>query len=72
MSKAPKIQFILEKTGNGKNAHNYALFACRGEGRGCSRNKYRSRLKHCDDCVATNNGNETLAELNTRLQRGDA
>jgi len=66
MSK-PQVQFVMEKVGD-----DYVLWACRGEGRGCTRNRYRSRKTHCEDCVACRDPNETLESIIKRLARGDA
>jgi hypothetical protein len=63
----PELSFIMEKRGK-----KFMLFACRGVGRGCPRNKFRSRRVHCDDCVPADDENETLEHFKTRLERGDA
>lgn len=63
----PKLEFILVKNAVGK----FELWACRGEGKGCARNKWRSQKKQCEDCVLADE-KETLAELDARLRRGDA
>ena len=67
----PELSFILEKTGDGHSTLDFTLFACRGAGRGCKRNKYRQMKIHCPDCVEAN-PTETLAKLKSRLARGDA
>jgi len=67
-----QLTFIMERTGPGRGEENFRLWACRGEGRGCQRNKHRANAKHCDDCLPADNPNETLAEFQARLQRGDA
>lgn len=72
MSDKPNLQFIMEKLGAGNGPGAFAFWACRGEGRGCARNKYRSRKKHCDDCVPAHDPNETLGALQERLKRGDS
>jgi hypothetical protein len=64
---APELSFVMEKVGS-----EYQLWACRGEGRGCPRNRYRTRKVHCADCVPCHDGNETLTSIVARLQRGDA
>ncbi len=66
------IRFVMEKVGAGNGPDAFKFWACRGERRGCARNKYRSRKKHCEDCVPCENPNETLRELKARLDRGDA
>lgn len=71
MSGKPTISLILERIGSGNTTADFRLWACRGEGRGCARNKHRTSAKHCDDCVATI-VSETLEELQSRLDRGDA
>ena len=47
------------------------LWACRGNGRGCKRNRYRKSVP-CDDCFGPLPEHLTLAEVEERLQRGDA
>ena len=65
MSK-PDIEFIMERSGSG-----FAMYGCRGAGKGCNRNKYRESKKHCDDCVLAD-PNETIGDFKTRMERGDA
>lgn len=61
------LQFILAKDARGA----LRMWGCRGEGRGCPRNRYRSAKKPCDDCVLADE-RETLGEFQARLNRGDA
>lgn len=68
----PEMQMILEKIGPGRAEKDFVLYACRGEGRGCSRNKYRSRKVHCEDCVGPLDEKKTLGEIYDGLKRGDA
>jgi hypothetical protein len=62
------IQTILYRDTDGK----LKLWACRGVGKGCTRNKYRTSAKPCDDCVLAHDENETLEQLYARVNRGDA
>ena len=62
------IDMILAKDENGK----FALWACRGEGKGCPRNFYRKNKKPCEDCYGPLDENLTLAEVQEQLNRGDA
>jgi hypothetical protein len=62
----PKLNLILARDADGK----LKLWACRGEGKGCNRNRYRKSLKPCDDCMPTRD-EETMADLVERLARGD-
>lgn len=71
MAQAPKVEFIMERVGPGNTVHDFAMWACRGEGRGCKRNKHRTKAKHCEDCLPTND-NDTVGEIAERLKRGDA
>lgn len=71
MSKAPDLQFILERVKPGNTDDCFKMWACRGEGRGCSRNRYRKQKKHCADCVMADE-KETIGDLQRRLRRGDA
>jgi hypothetical protein len=61
------LTFILDHDDKG----NWRLWACRGTGKGCARNKHRAKGKHCGDCLTTDE-NETLADVQKRLARGDA
>lgn len=70
MSK-PDLTFIMERVGTGNTAADFVLFGCRGESKGCSRNKYRNSKVHCADCIEAD-PNETLEQFKTRLERGDA
>lgn len=67
----PYLSFIMEKTGDGHTPNDFTLFACRGAGRGCKRNKFRQMKVHCPDCVEAM-PTETLKQLKARLARGDA
>jgi hypothetical protein len=70
--KKPDVVFILEKVGPGRSEADFALFACRGAGRGCKRNLHRKNLKHCADCLAADNPEETIGDFKARLERGDS
>ncbi len=48
------------------------LWACRGEGKGCERNRYRKSLKPCADCLGPLPETMTLAEVYAKLSKGDA
>jgi len=60
------MRLLLERNGRA-----FVLWACRGDGKGCKRNEYRKRDKHCDDCVLAS-PEETLEQLQARIDRGDA
>jgi hypothetical protein len=62
------LKMIMEKDTDG-DGH---LWACRGAGKGCKRNLTRAKTKHCEDCVAASDPNETLEHLIARLKRGDS
>ena len=49
----------VERVGPGPGAANFAMWACRGTGKGCKRNLTRESRKHCDDCLLMRN-EETL------------
>ena len=68
MSDKPQIQMILAKDEHDK----FRLWACRGEGKGCARNKYRTSKTPCDDCFGPVDENMTIGELHERLRQGDA
>lgn len=63
-----EIKMILERVAYGQGPKCFKLWACRGEGKGCTRNKFRNRKIHCDDCVETNDA-ETLEQLQSRMER---
>ena len=65
------IRMILERIGPGTAPENFQMWACRGEGRGCTRNLHRKSAKHCQDCVLADE-NETIGDLQKRMKRGDA
>lgn len=65
------LQLILEKVRSGKDPSCYELWACRGEGRGCPRNRYREKKAHCEDCVKADPA-ETIGHLQDRMKRGDS
>lgn len=64
----PMLQTILAKDAAGQ----FRLWACRGAGKGCNRNKYRRQAKPCDDCFGPLVEGVTLGEVLERLKRGDA
>lgn len=55
---------------NGRN--NFEMYACRGDGKGCDRNKYRKTLAPCDDCIGPLDPKMTLGEIEEKLTKGDA
>jgi hypothetical protein len=63
-----KLSTILAKDANG----DFRLWACRGEGKGCGRNKYRRQQKPCADCFGPLDENMTLGQVVERLKAGDA
>ncbi|WP_375782929.1 hypothetical protein ACE10Z_23735 [Bradyrhizobium sp. Pha-3] len=63
-----KLDMILAKDEAGE----FRLWACRGEGKGCDRNKYRRSKSPCVDCVGPLDENLTLGEVMDQLNRGDA
>ena len=62
-----KLAMILYRDADGE----LKLWACRGVGRGCKRNRFRKSIP-CEDCVPAHDENETLGELRDRVERGDA
>lgn len=68
MAGAAKLDLILARKPDGK----LALWACRGAGKGCARNRFRSRRAPCDDCFGPLPETLTLGEVQQRLARGDA
>jgi hypothetical protein len=69
--KKPELKTIMERVGPGSTPADFELWACRGEGRGCTRNKYRRRQKHCEDCLRCD-PQETIEKVMIRLARGHA
>lgn len=68
MTDKPKLEFILGKTDDGK----WAMWACRGEGKGCDRNRFREQKTRCDDCYGPLPDEMTLGEVYDHLTKGDA
>lgn len=62
------LDLILHKETNGQ----FRMYACRGEGKGCKRNRYLNRKKPCGDCVGPLDEKLTIAEVQERLAKGDA
>ena len=68
-TRAPKLTMILEWVGPGKGPEAYQLWACRGEKKGCR--KKQRKMKHCADCFLPD-ANDTIGEVEKRINRGDA
>jgi hypothetical protein len=62
------LSLVLAKHTSGE----FRLWACRGEGKGCARNKYRKAQKPCDDCVGPLDEDLTVGQVAEMLKRGDA
>lgn len=62
------LNTILAKDESGE----FRLWACRGEGKGCTRNKYRRSQTPCSDCFGPLDENLTLQQVADRLKQGDA
>jgi hypothetical protein len=67
-AKMSELITILYRLPSGK----FVLWACRGEGKGCKRNRYRSSQKPCGDCLGPLPENWTLQQVIEHLNRGDA
>jgi hypothetical protein len=63
-----KLSLIMQRDHTGE----LRLWACRGEGKGCGRNKFRKQSVHCDDCLGPLPPDMTLEEVHQRLARTDA
>lgn len=48
------------------------LWACRGAGKGCTRNLHRRSKAPCVDCLGPLPATMTLEEVLEKLERGDA
>jgi len=57
---------------NRERDESFALYACRGDGKGCNRNRYRKQLKPCDDCVGPLPHYWTVQQVADHIARGDA
>jgi hypothetical protein len=53
-------------------ANELRLWACRGDGKGCRRNSFRSIKRACENCLGPLPENMTLAEVQKQLERADA
>lgn len=67
-----RLQLIMEHVRLPSGSTCLRVWGCRGEGKGCSRNQYRQRTAHCEDCVEATDDHETLGEFCHRLQHGDS
>lgn len=65
---AGELNLILARDDKGE----FQLWACRGTGKGCERNRYRQSKAACQDCYGPLPHDMTLAEVQARLQKGDA
>lgn len=63
-----RLELILQRDNDGK----LKLWACRGGGKGCKRNKYRQSRTACPDCFGPLPDNMTLGEVQNKLAKGDA
>jgi hypothetical protein len=63
-----ELKTILAKDANGE----FRLWACRGAGKGCERNRYRRQQAPCADCFGPLEETMTLGEVAERLKQGDA
>jgi len=68
----PKLEIILETILAKDEFGKFRLLACRGEGKGCKRNKHREKAKPCEDCLGPLDEKLTLGEVVDQLKRGDA
>lgn len=62
------LNLILDRRDDGE----LAMWACRGEGKGCKRNTFRARKKCCSDCLGPLPDDMTLEQVTQRLKQGDA
>lgn len=60
------LELILVKDGK-----DFSLYACRGEGKGCKRNRYRISKKQCEDCKGPLPEDMTLEQVQRELAKGD-
>jgi hypothetical protein len=65
---AQNLKTILAKDAEGE----FRLWACRGAGKGCSRNKYRRQQAPCEDCLGPLDEQLTLAQVQAMISQGDA
>lgn len=63
-----ELKTILAKDAAGE----FRLWACRGIGKGCARNKYRRQQAPCADCFGPLDETLTLGQVVEQLKRGDA
>lgn len=68
MTENLKLDLILQKEASGE----FELYACRGKGKGCKRNKTREKKAACEDCMGPLPEHLTLEEVYNRLNKGDA
>lgn len=63
-----ELLLILNIEGDGS----LALYACRGAGKGCPRNRFRKSKSKCEDCVGPLPTDMTLEQVQRRLASGEA
>lgn len=63
----PQLKMILARD----HAGIFHLWACRGNGKGCNRNRFRKSVP-CDDCFGPLPETMTIGEVVDKLDRGDA
>jgi len=61
------LQLILARI----SGPQFALFACRGAGKGCDRNTHRKTKAPCQDCFGPLPEDMTIGEVEQRLAKGD-
>lgn len=64
----PELRLIMHRD----ERHRMQLWACRGAGKGCPRNKHRRSKTPCADCFGPLPPNWTLEQVQRRLKQGDA
>ena len=62
------LDLIMHRDNDGK----LKLWACRGGGKGCARNRYRKSRAPCEDCMGPLDEKLTLEQVQAKLATGDA
>lgn len=68
MTEERKLDLILHRDADDK----LKLWACRGVGKGCARNRFRKSKAPCADCMGPLDEKLTMEEVLAKLETGDA
>jgi hypothetical protein len=68
VSIASQLNLIMARDPDGK----MRMWACRGEGKGCARNRFRASKAPCQDCMGPLDESLRIDQVQALLAKGDA